>query len=203
MLYFTIGLPRCGKSTWANKWVRFEADIEKCDKYEGHLQFCNRPHDFRRLRFDENPRAVVNEDAIRFAVTGKRFTFKVEPIAEAITHAMISSYVAQGYDVLVDETHTTWKSIEALLWIDPNAKPIWIYRPKYEVETDYSSQWPEIVDDGWKAHVELCCQRALETNQQDLVDVIKYRHAIQIEQLVYKFNEEFQDRAQYALENKQ
>lgn len=88
-LYFTIGLPRSGKSTYANEWVK------------------------------EKPmRVVVCGDDIRFALHGKRFEPLAESMVNAIKLTMIRALLNRGFDVLVDGTHTTRHSIKQLLEID-------------------------------------------------------------------------------------
>ncbi len=175
MLYMTIGSPRSGKSTLAKQWLKYQLDI--CSTNTGY-SFIKRINNFQQITNEESPRIVINEDDIRLALTGKRFTFKAEPMVHAISHTMIRAY--KDYDILIDETHTTWKSIEELLWIYPDAIPVWIHKPNLYTKKEE-----------WKQHIELCCQRAEETNQFDLIEVIKFRHAPQLEELSINFDDKF------------
>lgn len=119
-LSFLIGLPRSGKSTYSRKWS------------------------------EQKPgRVVVNSDSIRLALHGNRYCPLAETMVFAIKHVIIRAHLHNGYEVLVDGTHTTDISMKRLLEIDTNAKPILIQTPK-----------------------ELCIERALATNQPDLVPVI-------------------------------
>lgn len=96
MIQFMIGISRSGKSTFARKWKEMGPN-----------------------------RVIICEDDIRLALTGKPYFGPVEPVVHAISQTMIRVLHNQGMDVLVDETHTTEKSILDLLYIDPNAEPIW------------------------------------------------------------------------------
>ncbi len=100
------------------------------------------------------PRVVVEDDAIRKALTGDRFNFPAESQVYAIKYGMIRTLIQQGYEVLVDDTHTTEISIKRLIEIDTNADFVFI-------DTD----------------VDECIQRAINTNQTDLVGVIQRHHA--------------------------
>ena len=94
-LQFTIGLPRSGKSTFANKWA------------------------------DEKPRRVIiSSDNIRLALTGKRYEPLAETMVFATKHVMIRAMLDRGFDVLVDGTHSTEISLMRIFEIDINAEPI-------------------------------------------------------------------------------
>ena len=92
MLYFCIGMPRCGKSTYCNEWVKAAPN-----------------------------RAIVCADNIRLALHGQRFQSLAEGMVHAIKDIMIRSLLARGMDVIVDGTHTTESSIRDILKIDPAA----------------------------------------------------------------------------------
>lgn len=133
-LYFMISPPRAGKSTYANKWVQ------------------ERP-------LGGKPRVIVCEDDIHLAL-GHRYNSFTFGMVGAIQDIMIRAYLIRGFDVLVDETHTTYESIKGLLRIDPDAVPIWLI-PKEKVGAD---DWDEIVEE---LH-----HRAMETQQPDLAKTI-------------------------------
>lgn len=122
-LYFCIGCPRSGKSTYCKKWVDEKTETTK--------------------------KVIVNVDEIRLSLHGNRYEPLAETIVFAITHVMIRALLNQGFDVIVDETNTTEISIQRLLEIDANARPILIDTPPEE-----------------------CKKRAIETNQSDLIPVI-------------------------------
>lgn len=97
-LFFTCGLPRCGKSTFANKWV------------------------------SEAPnRVIICSDNIRKALHGQRYEFLAETMVFAIKHVMIRAHLDRGMTVLVDGTHSTDISIRRLLEIDINATPLFFF----------------------------------------------------------------------------
>lgn len=117
MLYFTVALPRTGKTTFAQKW-----------KTEG-----------------EN-RVVVSGDQIRLAVYNKRFSLRGEPVVHTVKQYMIRTLLQEGYDVLYDDTNTSWKSVEMVFEIDKDAR--YIIFP---------------------SDLEICKERAILTNQADLL----------------------------------
>jgi predicted kinase len=119
-LYCCIGLPRSGKSTYCNQWV-----LEK----PGRVKVCG--------------------DDIRLALTGERFNSHVEPYISAIKSTMIKTLLLGGFEVIVDGTHTTERSIKQILQIDKNAQFI-------------------VFD----THPQTCRERAKATNQEDLYPVI-------------------------------
>ena len=184
-VYFTISLPRAGKSTLAGKYVRFEADISPASNADN--KFTDRPHSYRKLNNRDNPRVVINEDAIMLSLTGKRFTHKANPMVHAISHCMLRTYVNEGYDVLFDETFTTWKSIKELLWIS-DAVPVWIFKPLFQRENivdgpGFYEDFTLLNENEWYEHLNLCILRAINSKQEDLIPVIKNRHAPQLLEL--------------------
>ena len=94
-LYFCIGIPRCGKSTYCEKWVA-----------------------------EQPRRVIVCSDDIRLALHGQRYEALAETMVFAIKHVMIRAHLARGFDVIVDGTHSTSVSIKRLLEIDKNATAI-------------------------------------------------------------------------------
>ncbi len=100
-LYYMIGAPRSGKSTFANKWVK-EAPM----------------------------RVIVSSDDIRMAMHGKRYEPLAETLVFATKHVMIRALLSRGFDVLVDGTHSTKISIQRILEIDNLATAIILDTPK-------------------------------------------------------------------------
>lgn len=73
----TMGLPRCGKSTWVTE----------------HMRRTNA--------------VVVNPDAIRLALTGQRFVLEAEPQVWAIARMMVRALFLAGHEtVILDSTNT-------------------------------------------------------------------------------------------------
>lgn len=120
-LYYTVGMPRCGKSTF-------------CDKFAS----------------EQPNRVIVCSDNIRKALSGQRYQPLAETMVFAIKHIMIRSHLERGATVIVDGTHSTEISIQRLLEIDNNAVAIIFDTPAEE-----------------------CIKRAINTNQEDLIPVIK------------------------------
>lgn len=117
MLYFTIGLPRSGKSTYCKEWSQ---------------QYPNR--------------VIVSSDSIRLAITGKRYEPLAETLVFATKHIMIRSLLSLNYDVIVDGTHSTEISITRLLEIDKNAKYVIIpTRPEICIDRAYQTNQPDLV----------------------------------------------------------
>jgi predicted kinase len=150
-LYFLIGIARSGKSTIAKRWQNYEIDI-KYNQLRKHVGMRN------------IPRIVVCADWIRLALHGQPFAIEAEEMVHTIKNLMIKTYLDNGYDVLVDGTHTTKNSIQQLLHIDRNAD-------FYVVNTS----------------PEECKQRAIDTNQQYLIDHgVITRMARQLD--IFKYN---------------
>lgn len=94
-LFFTIGLPRSGKSTYCKKWAA-----------------------------EKSMRSVVSSDSIRLAATGQRYNPYSETLVFATKHIMIRALLDYGFDVIVDGTHSTEVSLTRLYEIDINARHV-------------------------------------------------------------------------------
>lgn len=101
-LLFLSSLPRAGKSSWANKWVRLPGP---------------------------RPRVIVSGDDIRTAMHGHAYIPEAEPYVFAHMDIAIRSHLLRGCDVIADETFTTEQSILRMLRIDIEAEPIFISTP--------------------------------------------------------------------------
>jgi hypothetical protein len=144
-LFFLIGLPRSGKSSFGKKWVDRKINILENNLYtENNLCTAN---NICVCKTKVNPRVIVCADDIRLSL-GHRWNGHIEDYVHAIKMTMIKTLL-QKHDVLVDGTHTTEKSIRDLLNIDNNAIP-------YILPTT-----PQI-----------CKIRATETHQEDLCPII-------------------------------
>jgi hypothetical protein len=111
-LYFTIGLPRSGKSTECKSWLNYQAEII-------HNKKVGRFHDMCHYIPDNMPRVVVTPDHWRLAL-GHRYNWFVEPIVFSHVQIAIKALIAD-YDVLVDDTHTTIESLKRIYECSPNA----------------------------------------------------------------------------------
>lgn len=105
------------------------------------------------LETGEKPRVVVTTDNIRLALHGKRYNHHSEALVFSIKEIMIKTLLLEQYEVGICGTHTTETSIRRILEIDPNAKFI-VFDPPIEVLK----------------------QRAIDTNQADLLPVIDRHH---------------------------
>lgn len=103
---------------------------------------------------------LVNGDTIRLAITGQRYNPLVEDYVSSIKHTMIKSHALSGMDVIVDGTHTTVSSVRKL----ENAI------------IDVQNLLDEEVPIGFvfiDTPPEVCIERAVKSNQSDLIPVIE------------------------------
>ena len=157
-LYFVVGLPRAGKSCLCNEWVNYKFDII-ANQFQPrlHESICEHTH----IESTDKPRVIVCSDDIRLALHGCRWSSVAEEQVHAIQGVMIRSLLYRGFDVLVDGTHTTRKSIERMFGFDQDAQFIYVGIP-----------------------ASLCKKRAEETGQKDLCVVID-RMQKQIYELIH------------------
>ena len=155
-LFFTIGLPRSGKSTLCDQWIKHEIDIYQ-NQFQPRLNegLCESAH------IEGNPRVVVCADDIRIALTGCRFSSVSEETVHSIQGVMIRGFLARGSDVIVDGTHTTKHSISRMFKFDQNAQYVYI-----------------------NTSAEICIARAKAINQSDLIPVIE-KMEDQLDELTY------------------
>jgi hypothetical protein len=131
-LHFVIGVQRSGKSTYCTRWA------QRLEWPDGGESF---------------PRAIVCDDELRLAIHGRRWVRDAEPLVYGLEPYFIRALLNR-HDVIVDETHTTERSILKVLAIDPDAT------------------W-HLVD----TPLDTCIRRAYETDQADLIGPIKRCHA--------------------------
>lgn len=155
-LAFLIGLPRSGKSTIAEKWIRRQIQFNSVRRFVDNECENNFTDEFHTQC--SQPRVVVCADDIRLAF-GHRWNSLAEGFVDATKHTMIRALL-QNHDVLVDGTHTTLSHIKRLFEIDPEAEFLFVDTP------------PGI-----------CKTRAEETEQYDLIPVID-RMSCQLIELV-------------------
>ncbi len=99
------------------------------------------------------PRTIVCADEIRLAMHKQRYNRAAEPMVFAVKNFMIKALIGRGMNVIVDGTHTTETSIRRLLEIDLDAVPHLIETPK-----------------------DVCLERAVQTDQRDLIPHIERTH---------------------------
>lgn len=100
-LFYTIGIQRGGKSTFAKQWQE-----------EG------------------KKRVVLSGDSFRKGVHGQIYIGEAEFFVFACMDAAARALLHEGYTVLIDETSSTLNTIQRYLRVDINAQPIWIDTPK-------------------------------------------------------------------------
>jgi len=136
-LYYMIGIPRSGKTTFARKWLNYEYTIT------GHDLFHSSKFEYDNKKQPElSPRTVVCEDDIRKALTNQAFVGEAERMVLAVRDIMARSLLIAGVDVLLDDTHTSWYSQRAVHALQYNAIYVYIH-----------------------ADPEICIQRAYATDQ--------------------------------------
>ncbi len=117
----------------------------------GKSTFCSRWA--QGLEYPEDckgPRAIVCEDSIILELTGERFNSYSLAMVRVIARYMASSLLNRGCNVIYDETNTRKESIRKILEIDINAQ-------YYFIPTT----------------IEVCMQRAIDTEQLDLIPAIR------------------------------
>ncbi len=80
-LYYLIGLPRSGKSTFCNNWI------------------AEKPN-----------RIVLNADNFRLALHTKGYIHESEDMVNTVIFYSVKALLLSGYEVLVDDTHTRLES---------------------------------------------------------------------------------------------
>jgi predicted kinase len=175
-LHFLIGLPRSGKSTIAESWVGDHIDILGNGIGMDKIDTMFRPY---------VPRVVVDPDQIRLAL-GHRWNTFVEPYVASVKDTMIRALL-NDHDVLVDETHTTERSMLNLLQIQPGASWYFIDTPS-----------------------DVCKQRADDTNKSYLKPIIDrmYYNLLNLcgcgwDELKHELPPKIEELRQRALEYKQ
>lgn len=114
-LFFTVGLSRSGKSSWANeKWAKYHISTlgDEARYY---------PHEMDCLTFN---RVVISGDQFRRALHGSDFRIEAESTVYATMDIATRALLNSGYDVLIDETCTTEQTLLRYLRLDIDAVPI-------------------------------------------------------------------------------
>lgn len=110
-LHYCVGLPRSGKSTWCDRWVREALTQEN----ETHTDLCI-----------DRPRAVIGGDDFRTALHGNAFRIEAEGTVFAMMDVATRALLDRGFDVIVDETCTTEQTLLRYLRLDPEATPVFM-----------------------------------------------------------------------------
>lgn len=164
-LFYVIGLPRSGKSSYCDEWVaevlQKPLQLISWEKPEEPLLYCDSLKDsgVDWAKFNDivwspppppTPRAVISGDDFRTAIHGMSYIPEAEGLVFATMDAAIRALLRRGFDVIVDETCTTEQTLLRYLKIDSNAHPIWIDTP-----------------------AEVCKQRAIDTGKPYLLGPIE------------------------------
>lgn len=149
-LFFCIGLPRSGKSTFCNKWV-LDAELDTDTDYltDGDGE----EHRFTVTNGVKYPRVVIGGDDFRVALYGRHFQAEAEGTVFSAMDIATRALVNRGFHCIIDETSTTEQTLMRYLRIDMDATPVWIDTP-----------------------VEECKRRAVETGKPYLVGPIDRLH---------------------------
>lgn len=121
-LYYTVGLPRSGKSFYCDQWCRLHSQFDSDIHYRGEFGgWC-----IKMTR----PRSIVCGDDFRKAIHGHDYLPEAEGIVFAHMDVAARAQLAGGFDVMMDETCTTQSTLLRYLKLDPNATPVFINTPK-------------------------------------------------------------------------
>lgn len=116
-LLFVCGLPRSGKSSYCDQWVK-QAPVYIDESWTGF-----------KTRVLE-PRVVVAGDDFRKAIHGHEYLPEAEGFVFAAMDAATRALLYRGFHVIIDETCTTENTLYRYLRIDPDAQPVWIDTPE-------------------------------------------------------------------------
>lgn len=117
-LYFTVGLPRSGKSTYCNEWVKGERIVNP----DSNAVFAYWYQSGR-------PRAIVGGDDFRRALHGGEFRIESEGTVFAMMDVAARALLNRGIDVIIDETCTTYETLLRYIKLDINAQAVFIDTP--------------------------------------------------------------------------
>lgn len=111
-------------------------------------------------------RVIICADDFRIAMYGRRFCKLAEPHVWATVDTATRALYNRGFHVLSDEVNSTKFRYFKNFDIDPSATPIWFpsINNQYAFDTD---------SEAFSDHIEECQQRAIQTDQEDLIPVIE------------------------------
>ncbi len=99
-LYFTVGLPRSGKSTYCDKWIHG-------DKVMNHMENTF----FAYVYMVDKPRVIVAGDDFRAALHGQAYQYESECMVFAAMDVATRALLLRNFDVIIDETCTTEQTL--------------------------------------------------------------------------------------------
>jgi predicted kinase len=117
-LFATVGLPRSGKSTYADDWVRGDIAGKRGDEY-----------DVFEVRKIDRPRVIIAGDDFRTALHGQPYLLEAEAAVFAMMDVAARALLARGFDVIIDETCTTEDTLSRYLRLDLDFTPVFIDTP--------------------------------------------------------------------------
>jgi predicted kinase len=105
------------------------------------------------FNFNGKKQVIISADKLRYLIYNQRFWSDGEPMMWAVRKIMLKSLIEQGVDIIVDETNTTKKARQEII----------------KLATKYGYHIKALVFD---IDAEVCRQRAIESNQEDLIPII-------------------------------
>lgn len=150
MLYFSVGMPRSGKSTLAKDWAdRFGPDDPR-DMYTDTIIYNGGGKMWFNFNEKVLGKVIICGDDFRLACHGQVYRRLSEGVVWGHIQVAIQALLNTGHKVFFDETNSSPWSIERIFEIDVHAIPVFVTTPK-----------------------EVCIQRALDNKQDYLVPVIE------------------------------
>lgn len=171
-LYYLIKLPQSGGSSFANKWVSADVDLE-------YVNYLQEGADY----FLERPRVVVGGDDFRIGTHSMEYLRTSEGLVFAQMDTAVRALLYRGFDVLIDETSTTEATLLRYYLMDFDAEAIIVDTPAEECirrakenGREYlvpcieqmAKQKDDLLKD-WPLAVERVRQRILERYPNDIV----------------------------------
>lgn len=138
-LIMTVGLPRSGKSTWAKEHAKRTKAV------------------------------VVSPDAIRLAITGKRFAIEAEPQVWAFTLFMVRALFGAGHETVILDCTNLSKERRAP-WLGE-------WRAPPGGTSGSGRVYANIAFVLFNTDAVTCKDRAIDDGMEDLVDVIDRMNA--------------------------
>jgi hypothetical protein len=121
-LYFTVGLPQSGKSTYCDQWVRQPGRQHRLTRSSwGFSQTVPGPslsHPKGNCGRSLSPRVVIAGDDFRKALYGRSYRIEAEATVFAMMDVATRALLDRGFDVIIDETCTTEQTLLRYLRLD-------------------------------------------------------------------------------------
>lgn len=147
MLYYTCGMSHSGKSTLAQKWLKFHNYIDGGEFHEYEVWKTSVAPGLMESKFKDydvvnQRRVVVSGDAIRESL-GYIWNPDVEDYVDSIKYTMVRALLKTGHTVLIDETNTSERSIRKILELDIGAQVAVVPTSKEECIKRASKDTPQ------------------------------------------------------------